>query len=58
MRGLIERNIQEDVTIHDIVNHVLDSKYFKTIKVFGIVIYRHDYKVTNVDADKTTNTII
>ena len=42
IRGLIEREIKEDVVIHNIANKILDSKYYKVIKVFGIVIYRYD----------------
>lgn len=55
IRGLIEREIKEDVVIHNIANKVLDSKYYKVIKVFGIVIYRYDYNISNDNKDKVTN---
>lgn len=55
IRGLIEREIKEDVVIHNIANKVLDSKYYKVIKVFGIVIYRYDYNISNDNKDEVTN---
>lgn len=55
IRGLIERDIKEDVVIHNIANKILDSKYYKVIKVFGIVIYRYDYNISNDNKDKVTN---
>lgn len=51
IRGLIERDIKEDVVIHNIENKILDSKYYKTIRVFGIVIYRYDYEIKNNNKD-------
>lgn len=51
IRGLIERDIKEDVVIHNVENKILDSKYYKTIRVFGIVIYRYDYKIKNDNQD-------
>lgn len=55
IRGLIEREIKEDVVIHNIANKILDSKYYKVIKVFGIVIYRYDYNISNDNKDEVTN---
>lgn len=55
IRGLIERDIKEDVVIHNIANKILDSKYYKVIKVFGIVIYRYDYNISNDNKDEVTN---
>lgn len=55
IRGLIEREIKEDVVIHNIANKILDSKYYKVIKVFGIVIYRYDYNISNNNKDEVTN---
>ena len=55
IRGLFEREIKEDVVIHNLANKVLDSKYYKVIKVFGIVIYRYDYNISNDNRDKNTN---
>lgn len=51
IRGLIERDIKENVVIHNIENKILDSKYYKVIKVFGIVIYRYDYEIKNDNRD-------
>jgi len=55
IRGLIERDIKEDVVIHNVENKILDSKYYKTIRVFGIVIYRYDYNISNDNKDKNIN---
>jgi hypothetical protein len=55
IRGLFEREIKEDVIIHNLANKVLDSKYYKIIKVFGIVIYRYNYEISNDNKDKTIN---
>ena len=55
IRGLFEREIKEDVVIHNLAHKVLDSKYYKVIKVFGIVIYRYDYNISNDNKDKNTN---
>ena len=53
IRGLFEREIKEDVVIHNVENKILDSKYYKTIRVFGIVIYRYDYQINNDNRDST-----
>lgn len=55
IRGLIERDIKEDVVIHNVENKILDSKYYKIIRVFGIVIYRYDYQVNNNNQDLAFN---
>lgn len=53
IRGLIERTIHEDVVIHNVEHKILDSKYYKVIKVFGIVIYKYEYSVNNDNADSS-----
>jgi hypothetical protein len=47
MRGFITREIKEEVVIKDLQNKILDSKYYKIIRILGIVIYRYDYNILN-----------